>query len=156
MSSLEKFSVFMFQFPSFSSSVFGCSPVNSHTHHDMLGIVQEMPLGRTFLSGITFRFELFILTHLRSALTWNPVDQPVNLLLICCNSSKIWLNCFLPVSFFLRECAAYPIYLCRNKPLLGNEGKHHHHSGEESQWRSSQKCPSNQKTEKRTLRQIPQ
>lgn len=47
--------------PSFPP-VFGCSPINSNTHHDMLGIVQEMPLGRTFLSGITFLFILFIHT----------------------------------------------------------------------------------------------
>lgn len=55
---------------SFFPSVFSLSPANFNTHHGILGIVQEMPLGRTFLSGTVFLCTLFILKYLSSALTW--------------------------------------------------------------------------------------
>lgn len=59
-------------FLSFSASffppAFGCSPANFNTHHGMLGIVQQMPLRRTFLSGTTPLFTLFILKYLSPAL----------------------------------------------------------------------------------------
>lgn len=50
------------------TSAFGCSPANFNTHHGALGIVQQMPLRRTFLSGTIPLFTLFILKYLRPAL----------------------------------------------------------------------------------------
>lgn len=56
---------------------FGCTPANSNTH-GMLGIVQQMPLGRTFLSGTTSLFTLFILEYLRPAPTCQHFSSPAS------------------------------------------------------------------------------
>lgn len=57
----------LFQSPFFPLA-FGCPPANFNTHHGMLGIVQQMPLRRTFLSGTTPLFTLFIHKYLSPAL----------------------------------------------------------------------------------------
>lgn len=63
------FTCTFFQFPlSPPTSAFGCSPANFNTHHGALGIIQQMPLRRTFLSGTIPLFTLFILKYLRPAL----------------------------------------------------------------------------------------
>lgn len=56
---------------------FGCTPANSNTH-GMLGIVQQMPLGRTFLSGTTSLFTLFILEYLSPAPTCQHFSSPAS------------------------------------------------------------------------------
>lgn len=48
----------------FYPPAFGCSPADFHTHHGRLGTVQQMPLRRTFQSGTTPLFTLFILKYL--------------------------------------------------------------------------------------------
>lgn len=63
------FTCTFFQFPlSPPTSALGCSPANFNTHHGALGIIQQMPLRRTFLSGTIPLFTLFILKYLRPAL----------------------------------------------------------------------------------------
>lgn len=55
------------------SSPFIVSTENFNTHHGMLGIVQQMPLSGTFLSGPIPLYTLFILKYLHPALL--PIKQ---------------------------------------------------------------------------------
>lgn len=63
--------------PSPPCPTFGCTPANSNTH-GMLGIVQQMPLGRTFLSGTTSLFTLFIQEYLSPAPTCQHFSSPAS------------------------------------------------------------------------------
>lgn len=66
---MEEFlSLFLSLYPRALPPAFGYSPANVSTHHGMQGIVQQMPLRRTFLSGTTPLFTLFILKYLSPAL----------------------------------------------------------------------------------------
>lgn len=70
------------------SSPFIVSTENFNTHHGMLGIVQQMPLSGTFLSGPIPLYTLFILKYLHPALPIKQADhlslwQHNSLLFIC-------------------------------------------------------------------------
>lgn len=80
------FTLSLFQSPFFSPPAFGCPPANFNTHHGMLGIVQQMPLRRTFLSGTTPLFTLFILKYLSPALI--PVQHATQTIVLCENKRK--------------------------------------------------------------------